>query len=83
MFLRLCSCKCFLIRDRFIIFMSQWPDSNWRPAVYDTAALPTELHWQCDCILGDFEQDINCCCRLVHHCCDGVSWLREAQEGLV
>jgi hypothetical protein len=25
---------------------SQWPDSNRRPAVYKTAALPTELHWQ-------------------------------------
>jgi|YNPMSStandDraft_1061717.scaffolds.fasta_scaffold23967_2 hypothetical protein len=24
---------------------SQWPDSNRRPAVYETAALPTELHW--------------------------------------
>ena len=26
---------------------SQWPDLNRRPAVYETAALPTELHWRC------------------------------------
>ena len=25
---------------------SQWPDSNRRPTVYKTVALPTELHWQ-------------------------------------
>ncbi len=25
---------------------SQWSGSNRRPAVYETAALPTELHWR-------------------------------------
>jgi hypothetical protein len=26
--------------------MSQEPGSNWRPTIYDTVALPTELSWR-------------------------------------
>ena len=28
------------------IRMSRWPDSNWRPTLYESVALPTELHRQ-------------------------------------
>lgn len=30
-------------------FMSHSPGSNWRPARYECAALPTELKWRTDC----------------------------------
>ena len=34
---------------RYTSWWSQWRDLNPRPADYESAALPTELHWRIDC----------------------------------